>query len=59
MGNFNAILSQEDREIGSQVQEHDIRDFQNFIVDYHISELTVVGRSFTWTNGHTVELIKL
>ncbi|KAG5601445.1 hypothetical protein H5410_032815 [Solanum commersonii] len=46
-----------DRPIGSQVHILETRDFQECINDYNLTELTTVGRKFTWTNGHVFSRI--
>ncbi|KAM3303958.1 hypothetical protein P3S67_014990 [Capsicum chacoense] len=56
MGDFNSV-SQEDREVGNQVQEYELRDFRNFMEDCNMSELPSTDRSFTWTNGHVYSRI--
>ncbi|XP_009607649.1 uncharacterized protein [Nicotiana tomentosiformis] len=52
MGDFNTILSSEDRVQGNAVQEIKVRVFKNFIMDVGLDELRTVGRKFTWTNNH-------
>nr|XP_016494149.1 PREDICTED: uncharacterized protein LOC107813394 [Nicotiana tabacum] len=52
MGDFNTILSSEDRVQGNAVQEIEVRVFKNFIIDVGLDELRTVGRKFTWTNNH-------
>lgn len=49
---FNVILSLENREMGTQVQDYEIKDFREFTEECNISKLPAVGRYFTWTNGH-------
>ncbi|KAK4716798.1 hypothetical protein R3W88_015136 [Solanum pinnatisectum] len=57
MGNFNSILTEEDRPIGSQVQEAETRDFRECLNESNLSELQIGGRNFTWTNGHVFSRI--
>ncbi|KAK4718354.1 hypothetical protein R3W88_016692 [Solanum pinnatisectum] len=57
MGDFNSILTTEDRPIGSQVESLETRDFQECITDCNLTELATVGRKFTWTNGHVFSRI--
>ncbi|KAH0657699.1 hypothetical protein KY290_027261 [Solanum tuberosum] len=57
MGDFNSILTAEDKPIGSQVQSSKTRDFQECINDCNLTELVTVGRKFTWTNGHVFSRI--
>ncbi|KAH0685683.1 hypothetical protein KY290_017200 [Solanum tuberosum] len=57
MGDFNSILTVEDRPIGSQVRRSETRDFQECINDCNLTKLVTVGRKFTWTNGHVFSRI--
>ncbi|PHU04288.1 hypothetical protein BC332_25110 [Capsicum chinense] len=57
MGDFNSILTSENREMGNPVQEYEIRDFREFTEECNISEMPAVGRSFTWTNEHVYNRI--
>ncbi|PHT79840.1 hypothetical protein T459_17892 [Capsicum annuum] len=57
MGDFNSILTTEDKKIGSPVQEYEFRDFREFIEECNIAEMLVVGRFFTWINGHVYSRI--
>ncbi|KAM3287234.1 hypothetical protein P3S67_020664 [Capsicum chacoense] len=57
MGDFNAMLNETDRLNGSPVQEGEIKDFVDFLVGAHMTELKTVGRDYTWTNGHTYSRI--
>ncbi|KAK6785297.1 hypothetical protein RDI58_018752 [Solanum bulbocastanum] len=57
MGDFNSILTTEDRPIGSQVQSAETRDFQECITDCNLTELAAVGRIFTWINGYVFSRI--
>ncbi|KAK4734209.1 hypothetical protein R3W88_008470 [Solanum pinnatisectum] len=57
MGDFNSILTAEDRPIGSQVQLAETRDFQECINDCHLTELPTVRRKFIWTNGQVFSRI--
>lgn len=52
MGDFNAILSQEDKPIGGLVQVAETRDFKELMLDCNMTELIIGGRNYTWTNGH-------
>ncbi|XP_019253580.1 PREDICTED: uncharacterized protein LOC109232306 [Nicotiana attenuata] len=52
MGDFNSILSIEDRVMGNPVQEGEMTDFKNFIADVGLAELKTIGRNYTWTNNH-------
>ncbi|KAG5581460.1 hypothetical protein H5410_052087 [Solanum commersonii] len=57
MGDFNSILHIEDRVVGSQVQEAELRDFKQCLLDTGLTELKNVGRNYTWTNEHTYSCI--
>ncbi|XP_059310282.1 uncharacterized protein LOC132061497 [Lycium ferocissimum] len=53
IGDYNAILSEDDRQIGSPVQKVEVRDFSNFLDDTGLTIIRATGRDYTWTNGHT------
>ncbi|WMV30242.1 hypothetical protein MTR67_023627 [Solanum verrucosum] len=57
MGDFNSILTQEDRPIGSQVQEAEAMDFKECLSECNLSELQTRERNFTWTNEHVFSRI--
>ncbi|XP_019233129.1 PREDICTED: uncharacterized protein LOC109213752 [Nicotiana attenuata] len=52
MGDFNSILSIEDRVQGNPVQEVEVKDFKIFIIDAGLDEIRTMGRKYTWTNNH-------
>ncbi|XP_019255064.1 PREDICTED: uncharacterized protein LOC109233643 [Nicotiana attenuata] len=52
MGDYNTILTSEDRAQGTQVQEFEVKDFKVFIWRNGLTELKRVGRKYTWTNNH-------
>nr|XP_016503466.1 PREDICTED: uncharacterized protein LOC107821553 [Nicotiana tabacum] len=52
MGDFNTILTSENRINGNPVQEIEIRDFKNFLMDAGLDELKTVGRQYIWSNIH-------
>lgn len=52
MGDFNSILSTEDRLVGIQVQMGEMKDFKECVNQCNLSKMSIVGRNFTWTNGH-------
>lgn len=52
MGDFNSILNTEDRLVGSQVQMGEMKNFRECVNQCNLSEMSIVGRNFTWTNGH-------
>ncbi|WMV30067.1 hypothetical protein MTR67_023452 [Solanum verrucosum] len=57
MGVFNSILLHEDRPVGSQVQDADVRDFRECLRDCNLAELQIGGREYTWKNGHVYSRI--
>ncbi|XP_075081553.1 uncharacterized protein LOC142166363 [Nicotiana tabacum] len=52
MGDFNVVLSVEDRVNGTPIQEAKSRDFKNFLQVTGVMEMKVEGRTFAWTNNH-------
>ncbi|XP_019237563.1 PREDICTED: uncharacterized protein LOC109217751 [Nicotiana attenuata] len=52
MGDFNSILSTENRVMGNPVREGEVIDFKRFIADVGLAELKTIGRNYTWTNNH-------
>ncbi|XP_070010498.1 uncharacterized protein [Nicotiana sylvestris] len=52
MGDYNTILTNEDRVQGTLVHEFKVKDFKEFIWRNGITELKTVGRKYTWTNNH-------
>ncbi|KAH0644915.1 hypothetical protein KY284_032799 [Solanum tuberosum] len=57
MGDFNSILAQEDRPIGSQVQLAETKYFRECMIHSNITELHTIGRQYTWNNGHVFSRI--
>ncbi|XP_075101938.1 uncharacterized protein LOC142177361 [Nicotiana tabacum] len=57
MGDFNAIINEEDRQHGSQVQDIETMDFRDFLTESAMIELQTYGREYTWTNNHTYSRI--
>ncbi|XP_019257656.1 PREDICTED: uncharacterized protein LOC109235863 [Nicotiana attenuata] len=57
MGDYNAVLHEQDRQYGSTVQDMEIKDFKEFLQDTGMNELQTVGRGYTWTNNHTYSRI--
>lgn len=51
MGDFNIILEVEDMVHCNIVQDHEIKDFREFVEDAGMTELQEIGRPFTWTNN--------
>ncbi|XP_070023440.1 uncharacterized protein LOC142179626 [Nicotiana tabacum] len=52
MGDYNTILTNEDRAKGTPVQEFEVKNFKDFIWRNGLTELKTVGRKYTWTNNH-------
>lgn len=57
MGDFNSILSPDDRPIGSQVQLAEMKDFREYVNQCNLVELPTVEKEYTWTNGHVYSRI--
>ncbi|KAF3623755.1 hypothetical protein FXO37_31704 [Capsicum annuum] len=57
MGDFNAIYREENRMIGAQFHEAEIKDFSIFIEDTGMNILKHNGREYTWSNMHTYSRI--
>jgi exonuclease III len=51
LGDFNSILSQEDKHNGEPVSTYEISDFRECCSDLGIADLNSTGSHFTWTNG--------
>lgn len=49
---FNTILEEEDRIMGSSMQDSEVKDFANFLEDNGLTEMKTVGRKYIWSNGH-------
>ena len=50
MGDFNAILSPQDKNSGTP-NTNDIKNAEYLLRDLHLVELPLQGRNFTWANG--------
>ncbi|KAJ8424331.1 hypothetical protein Cgig2_003526 [Carnegiea gigantea] len=50
LGDFNTILSKEDRYGGNHVEDHDIQELTNFMANCEVLEMPSLGAFFTWTN---------
>lgn len=48
MGDFNVVLSQDDKPIGNLVQAVEIRDFKELLTDYNMTELQTRWSNFIW-----------
>ncbi|XP_019229272.1 PREDICTED: uncharacterized protein LOC109210327 [Nicotiana attenuata] len=57
MGDYNAVLNDQDRQHGSMIQDMETKDFKEFMKDTEMNELQTVGREYTWTNNHTYSRI--
>ncbi|XP_060210524.1 uncharacterized protein LOC132637460 [Lycium barbarum] len=47
MGDYNTIISLDDRINGSPVQANEIKDFRDFILDTRVNEPNYVGKNYT------------
>ncbi|XP_019248309.1 PREDICTED: uncharacterized protein LOC109227563 [Nicotiana attenuata] len=54
-GDFNAIISTQDRVSKTAPTQVDVQDFANFYSDTMMSEIPWRGEFFTWTNGQMGE----
>ncbi|XP_019239280.1 PREDICTED: uncharacterized protein LOC109219303 [Nicotiana attenuata] len=59
MGDFNNILSIENRVMGNPVREGEVIDFKKFIADVGLAELKTIRRNYTWTNNHVYSRIDI
>ena len=50
MGDFNAVLSKDDRIGGNAVTDHDIQEMSSFMESYEVLEMPSSGVFFSWTN---------
>lgn len=57
MGDYNSILTMEDRQNGAPEQDIETRDFKECKFDCGLTELVTVGREYTWTNNHVYSRI--
>jgi len=51
LGDFNSILSQDDKHNGEPVSSYEISDFRTCCSVLGLSDLNYTGCQFTWTNG--------
>lgn len=51
LGDFNSVLSQEDKHNGEPVSTYETTDFRECCSDLGIADLNSTGSHFTWTNG--------
>ncbi|PHU14260.1 hypothetical protein BC332_15465 [Capsicum chinense] len=54
---FGQPIEEEDKMIGAQVHEAEIKDFSTFIEDIGMNILKHNDREYTWSNGHTYSRI--
>lgn len=52
MGDYNAVVSSEDRQFGNPIQEAEIKDFRDYLLETWTIELRIVDWEFTWINNH-------
>jgi len=50
MGDFNTILSEEDRKGGNEVQDHELRELASLLQTGELHELSSTGAYYSWTN---------
>jgi endonuclease/exonuclease/phosphatase family metal-dependent hydrolase len=51
-GDFNSILSQEDKHNGAHVISYEVSNFRECCINLGIADLNSTGCFFTWSNGH-------
>ena len=51
LGDFNSLLSQEDKHNGEPVSSYEVSDFRTCCSMLGLSDLNFTGCKFTWTNG--------
>jgi len=51
LGDFNYILSQDDKHNGEPVSNYETSDFRELCSDLGLADLNYTGYQFTWTNG--------
>ena len=52
LGDFNSILSQDDKLNGNAISLYETNDFHNCCHDLGLFDLNYSGCHFTWSNGH-------
>lgn len=52
MGDFNALLSQEDKMGGQVVSSSSTGGFRHFITSFGLIDLGYHGHPYTWNNRH-------
>lgn len=57
LGDFNSILSSEDRLGGTLVTDAECSDFREAISDSHLQRLQYIGWDFSWCNWQPANLI--
>ncbi|XP_070029945.1 uncharacterized protein [Nicotiana sylvestris] len=56
MRDFNSVLSVDDRINGQPVHQVEMADFQNYIDDIGVGQITKRGSRFSWSNKRDVEV---
>jgi hypothetical protein len=51
LGDFNSLLSQDDKHNGVAVSSYEVADFKNCCSDLGLYDLNYTGCHFSWTNG--------
>jgi len=51
LGDFNSILSQDDKHNGEHVSNYEVSDFRECCADLGLADLNATGCHFTWSNG--------
>lgn len=57
MGDFGAVLHQEDRMHGSKVMDAKTRDFQELLDKTRLNEVRTSGETYIWTYGNVFSII--
>ncbi|XP_060203011.1 uncharacterized protein LOC132631450 [Lycium barbarum] len=57
MGDFNAVLTPDDRPIGSPIQDSETKDFREFMLDTGMNDIQTYRREYAWTNNHSYSRI--
>ena len=52
LGDFNFLLSKEDKHNGAHITSYEVSDFRECYTDLGLVDLNSTGCFFTWSNGH-------
>ena len=52
LGDFNSMLSQDDKYNGAHISSYEVSDFKECCTDLGLSNLNSTGCLFTWSHGH-------